>query len=287
MSKDLYAMALTAGQQSASMDGYLQAVSTIPMLDAEKEKQLATRLQEEGDLEAAKQLIMSHLRFVAHIAKSYSGYGLPQADLIQEGNIGLMKAVKRFDPSIGVRLVSFAVHWIKAEIHEYVLKNWRIVKVATTKAQRKLFFNLRKNKKRLGWFNQAEVSTVANELGVSEKEVREMESRMSGQDMGFDLTGDDNDDAPTSTYSPVQYLTDGSADLADDIEEQQWQEQSHARLFSALKTLDERSQDIVSARWLADDKATLQELAEKYNVSAERVRQLEKTAMKKLQSAMS
>ena len=212
---------------------------------------------------------------------------MPQADLIQEGNIGLMKAVKRFDPSVGVRLVSFAVHWIKAEIHEFVLKNWRIVKVATTKAQRKLFFNLRKNKKRLGWFNQAEVSTVASELGVSEKEVREMESRMSGQDMGFDLTGDDNDDAPTSTYSPVQYLTDGSADLADDIEQQQWQEQSHTRLFSALKTLDERSQDIVSARWLSDDKATLQELAEKYSVSAERVRQLEKTAMKKLQSAMS
>ena len=287
MSKDLYAMALTVGQQSASMDGYLQAVSTIPMLKVEQEQELAKRLQEEGDLSAAKQLIMSHLRFVAHIAKSYSGYGLPQADLIQEGNIGLMKAVKRFDPSVGVRLVSFAVHWIKAEIHEFVLKNWRIVKVATTKAQRKLFFNLRKNKKRLGWFNQAEVSTVANELGVSEKEVREMESRMSGQDMGFDLTGDDNDDAPTSTYSPVQYLTDGSADLADDIEQQQWQEQSHTRLFSALKTLDERSQDIVSARWLSDDKATLQELAEKYSVSAERVRQLEKTAMKKLQSAMS
>jgi len=287
MSKDLYAMALTVGQQSASMDGYLQAVSTIPMLKVEQEQELAKKLQEEGDLSAAKQLIMSHLRFVAHIAKSYSGYGLPQADLTQEGNIGLMKAVKRFDPSVGVRLVSFAVHWIKAEIHEFVLKNWRIVKVATTKAQRKLFFNLRKNKKRLGWFNQAEVSTVANELGVSEKEVREMESRMSGQDMGFDLTGDDNDDAPTSTYSPVQYLTDGSADLADDIEQQQWQEQSHTRLFSALKTLDERSQDIVSARWLSDDKATLQELAEKYSVSAERVRQLEKTAMKKLQSAMS
>jgi len=285
MSKDLYAMALTVGQQSASMDGYLQAVSTIPMLKVEQEQELAKKLQEEGDLSAAKQLIMSHLRFVAHIAKSYSGYGLPQADLIQEGNIGLMKAVKRFDPSVGVRLVSFAVHWIKAEIHEFVLKNWRIVKVATTKAQRKLFFNLRKNKKRLGWFNQAEVSTVASELGVSEKEVREMESRMSGQDMGFDLTGDDNDDAPTSTYSPVQYLTDGSADLADDIEQQQWQEQSHTRLFSALKTLDERSQDIVSARWLSDDKATLQELAEKYSVSAERVRQLEKTAMKKLQSA--
>jgi RNA polymerase sigma-32 factor len=286
MSKDLYAMALTVGQQSASMDGYLQAVSTIPMLKAEQEQELAKRLQEEGDLSAAKQLIMSHLRFVAHIAKSYSGYGLPQADLIQEGNIGLMKAVKRFDPTVGVRLVSFAVHWIKAEIHEFVLKNWRIVKVATTKAQRKLFFNLRKNKKRLGWFNQAEVSTVASELGVSEKEVREMESRMSGQDMGFDLTGDDNDDAPSSTYSPVQYLTDGSADLADDIEQQQWKEQSHTRLFSALKTLDERSQDIVSARWLSDDKATLQELAEKYSVSAERVRQLEKTAMKKLQAAM-
>lgn len=286
MSKDLYAMALTVGQQSASMDGYLQAVSTIPMLKAEQEKKLATRLQEEGDLSAAKQLIMSHLRFVAHIAKSYSGYGLPQADLIQEGNIGLMKAVKRFDPAVGVRLVSFAVHWIKAEIHEFVLKNWRIVKVATTKAQRKLFFNLRKNKKRLGWFNQAEVSTVASELGVSEKEVREMESRMSGQDMGFDLTGDDNDDAPTSTYSPVQYLTDGSNDLADDVEQEQWQEQSHSRLFSALKTLDERSQDIVSARWLSDDKATLQELAQKYSVSAERVRQLEKTAMKKLQTAM-
>ena len=194
MSKDLYAMALTVGQQSASMDGYLQAVSTIPMLKVEEEQKLAKKLQEEGDLSAAKQLIMSHLRFVAHIAKSYSGYGLPQADLIQEGNIGLMKAVKRFDPSVGVRLVSFAVHWIKAEIHEFVLKNWRIVKVATTKAQRKLFFNLRKNKKRLGWFNQAEVSTVASELGVSEKEVREMESRMSGQDMGFDLTGDDNED---------------------------------------------------------------------------------------------
>ena len=286
MSKDLYAMALTVGQQSASMDGYLQAVSTIPMLKVEQEQELAKKLQEEGDLSAAKQLIMSHLRFVAHIAKGYSGYGLPQADLIQEGNIGLMKAVKRFDPTVGVRLVSFAVHWIKAEIHEFVLKNWRIVKVATTKAQRKLFFNLRKNKKRLGWFNQAEVSTVASELGVSEKEVREMESRMSGQDMGFDLTGDDDDSAPSSTYSPVQYLTDGTADLADDIEQQQWQEQSHTRLFSALKTLDERSQDIVSARWLTDDKATLQELAEKYSVSAERVRQLEKTAMKKLQAAM-
>ena len=285
MSKDLYALALT-GQQSASIEGYLQSVSSIPMLGAEEEKRLATRLQEEGDLNAAKQLIMSHLRFVAHIAKSYSGYGLPQADLIQEGNIGLMKAVKRFDPSVGVRLVSFAVHWIKAEIHEYVLKNWRIVKVATTKAQRKLFFNLRKNKKRLGWFNQDEVSTVASELGVSEKEVREMESRMAGQDMGFDLSADD-DDNQSSTFSPVQYLTDTSSDVAEEVEQAQWQEQSHNRLFAALKTLDERSQDIVSARWLADEKATLQDLAQKYDVSAERVRQLEKSAMKKLQNAMS
>jgi RNA polymerase sigma-32 factor len=286
MSNDIYAMALTTGQQSASLDGYLQTVGQIPMLDAEQEKALATRLHQHGDLEAAKQLIVSHLRFVAHIAKSYAGYGLPQADLIQEGNIGLMKAVKRFNPEVGVRLVSFAVHWIKAEIHEYVLKNWRIVKVATTKAQRKLFFNLRKNKKRLGWFNQEEVATVANELGVSEKEVREMESRMSGQDMGFDLTSDDNEDAPASSFSPVQYLTDQSGDLADVVEEEQWQEQSQNRLFAALKTLDERSQDIISARWLADEKATLQDLAAKYNVSAERVRQLEKSAMKKLQSAM-
>ncbi|WP_105199569.1 MULTISPECIES: RNA polymerase sigma factor RpoH [unclassified Pseudoalteromonas] len=286
MSTNLNALALPVSQQSASIEGYLQAVSTIPMLEAEEERRLATRLQDEGDLSAAKQLIMSHLRFVAHIAKSYSGYGLPQADLIQEGNIGLMKAVKRFDPTVGVRLVSFAVHWIKAEIHEYVLKNWRIVKVATTKAQRKLFFNLRKNKKRLGWFNQEEVTTVANELGVSEKEVREMESRMSGQDMGFDLTNDEDDNSVGQTYSPVQYLTDNSSDLAESVEQEQWQEQSHTRLFSALKTLDERSQDIVSSRWLADEKATLQELAEKYQVSAERVRQLEKSAMKKLQNAM-
>ncbi|ALU44123.1 RNA polymerase sigma factor RpoH [Pseudoalteromonas rubra] len=287
MSKDIYAMALTAGQQSASIEGYLQSVSSIPMLDAEQEKALATRLHEDGDLHAAKQLIISHLRFVAHIAKSYSGYGLPQADLIQEGNIGLMKAVKRFDPTVGVRLVSFAVHWIKAEIHEYVLKNWRIVKVATTKAQRKLFFNLRKNKKRLGWFNQEEITTVANELGVSEKEVREMESRMSGQDMGFDLTSDDDDNSPSSSFSPVQYLTDASSDVAEVIEEEQWQEQSQNRLIAAMKTLDERSQDIVAARWLSEDKATLQDLADKYQVSAERVRQLEKSAMKKLQAAMS
>ncbi len=280
------ALTLSMPQNAGSIESYLQAVSTIPMLSADEEKALAEKLQDSGDLNAARALIMSHLRFVAHIAKSYSGYGLPQADLIQEGNVGLMKAVKRFDPTVGVRLVSFAVHWIKAEIHEYVLKNWRIVKVATTKAQRKLFFNLRKNKKRLGWFNHEEVQTVANELGVSEKDVREMESRMSSQDMGFDLNADEDESMPQSQFSPVQYLTDQSSDLAETVEEEQWQDNSNQRLFSALNTLDERSQDIIRARWLAEEKETLQDLAAKYQVSAERVRQLEKSAMKKLQNLM-
>ena len=284
MSNDIYAMALTTGQQSASLDGYLQTVGQIPMLDAEQEKALATRLHQDGDLEAAKQLIVSHLRFVAHIAKSYAGYGLPQADLIQEGNIGLMKAVKRFNPEVGVRLVSFAVHWIKAEIHEYVLKNWRIVKVATTKAQRKLFFNLRKSKKRLGWFNHEEVDKVANDLGVTRKDVLEMETRMSSQDQAFDLA---NDDDETTNFSPAQFLEDTNSDLANDVESNQWDNHANARLFSAISTLDERSQDIIRARWLNDcNKITLQELAAKYQVSAERVRQLETNAMKKLRNAM-
>ncbi|WP_372767975.1 RNA polymerase sigma factor RpoH [Pseudoalteromonas sp.] len=286
MTKEMNALTLSMPQNAGSIESYLQAVSTIPMLSADEEKALAEKLQDSGDLNAARALIMSHLRFVAHIAKSYSGYGLPQADLIQEGNVGLMKAVKRFDPTVGVRLVSFAVHWIKAEIHEYVLKNWRIVKVATTKAQRKLFFNLRKNKKRLGWFNHEEVQTVANELGVSEKDVREMESRMSSQDMGFDLNADEDESMPQSQFSPVQYLTDQSSDLAETVEEEQWQDNSNQRLFSALNTLDERSQDIIRARWLAEEKETLQDLAAKYQVSAERVRQLEKSAMKKLQNLM-
>lgn len=287
MNKEINALALTIPQQSGSIEGYLQAVSSIPMLSAEEEKALAMKLQNDGDLQAAKHLIMSHLRFVAHVAKSYSGYGLPQSDLVQEGNIGLMKAVKRFNPEVGVRLVSFAVHWIKAEIHEYVLKNWRIVKVATTKAQRKLFFNLRKNKKRLGWFNHDEVVTVANELGVSEKDVREMEARMSSQDMGFDLTSDDDDSMQTNTtFSPGQYLTDQSSELAETVEQEQWQENSNNRLYAAMNTLDERSKDIIRERWLAEDKATLQDLAAKYSVSAERVRQLEKSAMKKLQNLM-
>ena len=238
MTKEINALTLSMPQNAGSIESYLQAVSSIPMLSADEEKALAEKLQDSGDLNAARALIMSHLRFVAHIAKSYSGYGLPQADLVQEGNVGLMKAVKRFDPSVGVRLVSFAVHWIKAEIHEYVLKNWRIVKVATTKAQRKLFFNLRKNKKRLGWFNHEEVQTVANELGVTEKDVREMESRMSSQDMGFDLNADEDESTSQTSFSPVQYLTDQSSDLAEAVEEEQFQQNSNQRLFSALNTLD-------------------------------------------------
>lgn len=269
---------------SGSLEAYTHAVSTIPMLTAEQERSLAERLQQDGDLTAARQLIMSHLRFVVHIARSYSGYGLPISDLVQEGNIGLMKAVKRFDPTVGVRLVSFAVHWIKAEIHEYVLKNWRIVKIATTKAQRKLFFNLRKAKKHLGWFNQDEVRHVAESLGVAEHEVREMESRMSNYDMPYDAPDEDDDSAFTA---PVYYLQDKASDLAVQVEDEQWDTAAADRLQAAMRTLDDRSQDIVRARWLDNNKLTLQELAERYQVSAERVRQLEKNAMKKLHSALS
>jgi RNA polymerase sigma-32 factor len=268
---------------TGSLDAYLQQINTIPVLSAEEEKELAIRLSEKGDLDAARTLIISHLRFVAHIARGYSGYGLPISDLIQEGNVGLMKAVKRFDPTVGVRLVSFAVYWIRAEIHEFILRNWRIVKVATTKAQRKLFFNLRSSKKRLGWFNQEEVETVARDLGVSTAEVREMESRMSGQDIGFDLRDDDDDDAPTA---PVAYLQDQSQSPADELENTQWEEHNRVRLLNALSTLDERSQDILAQRWLAEDKATLQELADKYGISAERIRQLENNAIKKLRNAL-
>ncbi|GEA12840.1 RNA polymerase sigma factor RpoH [Alteromonas sp. KUL49] len=282
MSDKMQSMALSV-PHSGSIEGYVQAVSSIDMLSAEEERNLALRLREEEDLQAARKLVMSHLRFVVHIAKSYSGYGLPQADLIQEGNIGLMKAVKRFDPSVGVRLVSFAVHWIKAEIHEFVLKNWRIVKVATTKAQRKLFFNLRKAKKRLGWFTHEEVQTVAEELGVSTKEVLQMEARMSSQDQAFDLSADEDE---TGNFAPVQYLEDKSTDVEMEVINTDWDTNASKRLYSALKTLDERSQDIIETRWLADSKITLQDLADKYQVSAERVRQIEKNAMKKLQAAM-
>ncbi|MDU0352883.1 RNA polymerase sigma factor RpoH [Paraglaciecola aquimarina] len=282
MSKDLRTLTLTV-PQTGSIETYIQAVSGINMLTAEEERGLAERLQQDDDLEAARKLIMSHLRFVVHIAKSYSGYGLPQADLVQEGNIGLMKAVKRFDPSVGVRLVSFAVHWIKAEIHEFVLRNWRIVKVATTKAQRKLFFNLRKNKKRLGWFTHEEVQNVADTLGVSTKEVLQMEARMSSQDQAFDLSADDDE---SGSFAPVQYLEDKTADVESDVVNADWDSNASGRLYAAIKTLDERSQHIIQTRWLSDDKTTLQDLADKYDVSAERVRQIEKNAMKKLQGAM-
>ena len=262
-----------------SIEGYIRAANEYPMLTAEEEKELAERLYYHEDLDAAKKLILSHLRFVIHVARGYSGYGLPQADLIQEGNIGLMKAVKRFNPEVGVRLVSFAVHWIKAEIHEYVLRNWRIVKVATTKAQRKLFFNLRKTKQRLGWFNENEVDMVANELGVSKEDVIEMESRMSGADVGFDLP---TDDAETETYSPALYLEDKSSNFAAELENENFESQATEQLSAALQSLDARSQDIIKARWLDDNKATLHDLAAKYNVSAERIRQLETNALKKL-----
>ncbi|WP_026376479.1 RNA polymerase sigma factor RpoH [Aestuariibacter salexigens] len=282
MADKMQTMALSV-PHSGSIESYIQAVSSIDMLSAEEERSLAEKLQRDDDLEAARKLVMSHLRFVVHIAKSYSGYGLPQADLIQEGNIGLMKAVKRFDPTVGVRLVSFAVHWIKAEIHEFVLRNWRIVKVATTKAQRKLFFNLRKAKKRLGWFTHEEVQTVADELGVSTKEVLQMEARMSSQDQAFDLSADDDENG---NFAPVQYLEDKSADVETDVINTDWEKNATQRLYSAIKTLDERSQHIIETRWLAEDKTTLQDLADMYQVSAERVRQIEKNAMKKLQAAM-
>lgn len=266
-----------------SLEAYIRATNIYPMLTAEEEYNLATQLHYNGDLEAAKQLILAHLRFVVHIARSYSSYGLPQADLIQEGNVGLMKAVRRFNPEVGVRLVSFAVHWIKAEIHEYVLRNWRIVKVATTKAQRKLFFNLRKTKHHLGWFNQDEIDIVAKELGVTSKDVREMESRMAAQDMTFDPIPDDENHERMLSMAPMLYLQDKASDFANTMEEDNWDQHTTDKLGAALEELDERSQHIIHARWLNDDnKSTLQELADQYGISAERVRQLEKNAMKKI-----
>ncbi|KQN64057.1 RNA polymerase sigma factor RpoH [Erwinia sp. E602] len=282
MTKEMQTLAIAP---LGNLDAYIRAANAWPMLTAEEEKALAERLHYQADLEAAKTLILSHLRFVVHVARNYSGYGLPQADLIQEGNIGLMKAVRRFNPEVGVRLVSFAVHWIKAEIHEYVLRNWRIVKVATTKAQRKLFFNLRKSKQRLGWFNQDEVEMVARELGVSSKDVREMESRMSAQDMTFDPTPEDEGEG--RSMAPMLYLQDKTSDFANGIEEDNWDDHAADKLSDAMLALDERSQHIIRARWLDDDnKTTLQELADQYGVSAERVRQLEKNAMKKLRMAI-
>jgi RNA polymerase sigma-32 factor len=282
MANQKFSMALVTQD---SLDSYIRSANSYPMLTPEEERELAERLHYKGEIDAAKGLILSHLRFVVHVARGYSGYGLPMADLVQEGNIGLMKAVKRFNPEVGVRLVSFAVHWIKAEIHEYVLRNWRIVKIATTKAQRKLFFNLRKSKKRLGWFNNGEVETVARELGVEPSEVREMESRLAAQDAAFELQSDD-DDSGASYSAPVLYLEDKHSDIADNVEADNWEEHTKTRLTHALATLDDRSQHIVRSRWLDDKKSTLQELAETYSVSAERIRQLEKNAMKKLKLAV-
>jgi RNA polymerase sigma-32 factor len=269
---------------TGSLEAYISAAAQVPMLSVEEERDLATRLREEGDLNAARQLVMSHLRFVVHVAKGYSGYGLPQADLIQEGNIGLMKAVKRFDPEHNVRLVSFAVHWIRAEIHEYILRNWRVVKLATTKAQRKLFFNLRKNKKRLGWFTQEEVETVARELDVPEATVRQMEERMSGQDTAFD--GYEAEDDSEFRPAPAGYLQDMRMEPASQLEAENQESHDHALLATAMDDLDERSQDIVKSRWLSENKATLHDLADKYGVSAERIRQLEANAMKKMKGVM-
>ena len=267
---------------SGSLDQYIRNAQAFPMLTAEEEREYGYALSEHGDLKAAQKLIMSHLRFVIRIARGYQGYGLPMADLVQEGNVGLMKAVKRFSPDHNVRLVSFAVHWIRAEIHEYVLKNWRIVKVATTKAQRKLFFNLRSSKKRLGWFSQAEVEGVAKDLGVKPETVLEMESRLSNYDMAFDATSDDDDDA---MIAPSTYLASPTHDPAQQLESSDWSDQRSQALTESLNILDDRSRDILMSRWMNEEsKATLHELAAKYGVSAERIRQLEKNAMKKIRT---
>ena len=270
---------------TGNLDQYIHAAFKIPVLSATEERSLALRLQSEGDLDAARELVMSHLRFVVRIARGYSGYGLALGDLVQEGNIGLMKAVKRFDPDAGVRLVSYAVHWVRAEIHEFVLRNWRIVKVATTKSQRKLFFNLRSKKKRLGWLNQEEVNNVAEDLGVKPEVVMEMESRLSGQDIGFDLSAAD-DDEDSHHFAPAAYLTDDSNDPALVVEQSDWSSEATGNLSSAMEQLDERSRTILQERWLTEDKSTLHELAARYDVSAERIRQLEKNAIGKLKKSM-
>lgn len=276
--------AVFAMSPGANLDAYITTVNTIPVLSPEEEKDLAERLHYHGDLEAARQLVMSHMRFVVHIARSYSGYGLNQGDLIQEGNVGLMKAVKRFNPEVGVRLVSFAVHWVKAEIHEFILRNWRIVKVATTKAQRKLFFNLRSKKKKLGWLSQDEAIAIADDLGVETKTVFEMEGRLNAHDAAFDAGADEDDD--TAYKAPAYYLEDHSADPALQVENTNYTEDANGRLHEALGDLDERSRTILQQRWLTEEKSTLHELADMYQVSAERIRQLEKNAMKKLKTAM-
>ncbi|HUS24996.1 MAG TPA: RNA polymerase sigma factor RpoH [Candidatus Binatia bacterium] len=264
---------------TGSLDAYISAVNRLPVLDAEEERQLAQRLRQDNDLDAAQQLVLANLRHVVHIARGYLGYGLPFADLIQEGNIGLMKAVKRFDPKVGVRLISFAVHWIKADIHEYIVRNWRMVKIATTKAQRKLFFNLRRLKGRLGWMNRAEVNAVARDLNVKPEEVLQMEARLAAGDMSFSATPGDSDE---NAYVPEDYLAD-ERDAVSELEQAEFDHERGQRMQRALATLDARSRDIVQRRWLNESgKDGLQELADEYGVSAERIRQIEVSAMKKL-----
>lgn len=279
-------MPLSLSAPGVNLGAYISTVNQIPILTAEQEKELADRYFYDQDLDAAKMLVMSHLRFVVHIARSYAGYGLPQGDLIQEGNLGLMKAVKRFDPNMGVRLVSFAVHWIKAEIHEYVIRNWRIVKIATTKAQRKLFFNLRSLKKSSKKLTLEEAQSIANDLNVTAEQVLEMEGRLTAYDAAFEAQGDDDDEGSTHV-APALYLEDNRYDPARLVEEEDYEEQSTSALHNAMEQLDDRSRNILQRRWLDDDKSTLHELAAEYNVSAERIRQLEKNAMDKIKVAMS
>lgn len=277
------ALALPINVTVDSIDAYMAAVIRVPRLDADEEQALARRYRDDGDLDAARHLVVSNLRFVAHIARGYSGYGLSFSDLVQEGNIGLMKAVKRYDPDVGVRLVSFAVHWIRAEIHEFIIQNWRIVKIATTKAQRKLFFNLRKTKKRLGWLSRDEAQVVADDLGVKLETVYEMESRLENYDVALDGSADDSDNDSTA---PIHYLKHDNADPAAELEAIEWDRRQQVLLHQALDQLDERSREIVASRWLGEEKATLHQLADRYNVSAERIRQLEKNAMDKLRSRL-
>ncbi len=271
----------TPGQD---LTAYIASVNSIAMLTPEQELELAKQYYYEDNVDAARQLVLAHLRFVVHMSKTFSGYGLSQADLIQEGNVGLMKAVKRFNPEVGVRLVSFAVHWIKAEMHEYILRNWRIVKIATTKAQRKLFFNLRSSKKRLGWLNNEEAEAMAQDLGVDAKVVRQMEGRMASYDAAFDADSDSDDEA--AYKAPAYYLEDQASDLATNVEEDEWEEVTNNSLHSAMSELDDRSKDILNSRWLSENKATLHELADRYGISAERIRQLEKNAMNKIKIEM-
>ena len=275
-------LALPINLSVGTFDSYLSLIARMPRLSAEQEHELAIRYRDYNDLEAARELVMSNLRFVAHIARGFSGYGLPLADIVQEGNIGLMKAVKRFDPDMGVRLVSFAVHWIKAEIHEYVIKNWRMVKVATTKAQRKLFFNLRKMKKDTSTLSPDDAEAIAENLDVDVKTVYEMERRLDGHDVSLEPSGDENDDA---TIAPIAYLEQHGADPAIILENSNWETRQEDLLMDALENLDDRSRDILTSRWLSEEKSTLHDLAARYNVSAERIRQLEQNAMKKLKAA--